>query len=75
MSLSNLMWAVTATSLFATILNIKKKRACFFIWLVTNSLWFLYDFHIGAYAQSALFFCYVCLAVWGMLEWKQKKLK
>jgi nicotinamide riboside transporter PnuC len=72
MSFSNLMWVVTGVSLFATILNIKKQRICFVIWLFTNSLWCIYDFSIGAYAQSVLFFAYVCLAIWGILEWKQR---
>jgi nicotinamide mononucleotide transporter len=67
------MWVVTAASLAGTILNIKKKRICFSIWLVTNSLWCAYDFHIGAYAQSSLFLIYVGLAIWGIIEWRKER--
>ncbi len=42
--LSNLMWIVTAASLVGVVMNIKKLRVCFFIWLFTNSLWCAYDF-------------------------------
>ncbi len=70
--LGQLMWIVTTLSIIGVILNIKKIRACFFIWAVTNSLWSIYDFSIGAYAQSALFLVYTVLAIWGIYEWKKK---
>jgi nicotinamide riboside transporter PnuC len=70
--IANLMWIVTGASIIGTVLNIKKKQVCFIIWLCTNSLWCAYDFYVGSYAQSALFFVYVCLAVWGIWEWKKK---
>lgn len=70
--MQNLMWLVTGLSIIGTILNIKKKSVCFIIWLITNSIWCVYDFIIGSYAQSALFFVYVLLAVWGIYEWMVK---
>lgn len=70
--IANLMWLVTAASLIGTILNIKKKQICFVIWLFTNSLWCVYDFSIGAYAQAALFSIYVALAIWGIIEWRKR---
>jgi nicotinamide riboside transporter PnuC len=69
--IENLMWIVTGASVVGTVLNIKKKRICFFIWFVTNSLWCIYDFAVGSYAQSALFLVYVVLAVWGIISWKR----
>ncbi len=70
--IEHLMWIVTGASIVGTILNIKKMRACFYIWLVTNSLWCIYDFMVGSYAQSALFLVYVSLAVWGIISWKER---
>jgi nicotinamide riboside transporter PnuC len=64
------MWIVTALSIFATVANIHKKTWCFHIWLVTNTLWMLYDWYIGATAQSALFAVYVILAVYGIYQWR-----
>lgn len=69
----NLMWIVTGASIIGTILNIKKQRICFIIWLFTNSLWMIYDYSVGSYAQSALFMVYVGLAVWGITEWRKSK--
>lgn len=64
------MWAVTAASLIGVVANIKKKRWCFAVWLCTNSIWCVYDFWIGALAQSALFGVYVVLAIYGLWEWR-----
>jgi nicotinamide riboside transporter PnuC len=66
------MWIITLISLIGVILNIKKRRECFMIWTVSNFAWMVYDFKIGAYAQSALFAVYFVLAVWGLYEWKEK---
>ena len=39
---------------------------------ITNASWCVYDYHIGAYAQSCLFLIYTGLAVWGIVEWTKK---
>lgn len=70
MPIDTLMWGVTITSLVGVVANIKKKWWCFAIWLFTNSVWMVYDYTIGAYAQSALFAVYVVLAVYGIYEWR-----
>jgi nicotinamide riboside transporter PnuC len=66
------MWIVTGLSILGTVLNIKKKPVCFAIWLVTNSLWCVYDFSIKNYAQAGLFLVYVGLAIWGIISWRHK---
>ena len=70
--MEQISWIVTAASLVGTVLNIKKNKACFIIWTVTNAFWAVYDFWIGAYAQAALFATYFCLALWGMWEWRKE---
>ena len=70
--IANLMWIVTFASIVGTVLNIRKMRACFVIWLVTNSLWMVYDIWIHNYPQAALFAVYVALAVWGIYSWRRK---
>jgi len=59
-------------SLFATFLNVKKKRVCFKIWLVTNTCWAVYDFSIGAVWQGCLFTVYTGLAIYGIYQWRVK---
>ena len=70
--IAELTWLLAALSLAGVWLNIKKNSSCFIIWLITNASWTIYDFSIGAYAQSALFFIYTILAIYGLYEWKYK---
>jgi hypothetical protein len=65
-----LMWVVTAASLVGTVANIYQRRWCFWVWLVTNALWAVYDCWLGAWAQAALMATYTVLAVWGLARWK-----
>jgi len=68
----NLMWGVTAVSLYSTILNLKRKRVCFLIWMFTDLAWSIYDISIANYPQGVLMAIYFMLAIWGYLEWKPK---
>jgi len=68
----NWTWLITVASIIGVIANIKKKRWCFYVWAVTNSLWMIVDFAHGLYAQAFLFLVYVLLAIWGIIEWKTK---
>ncbi len=65
------MWIITVLSIIGVVLNIKKNKYCFIIWTITNGSWCIYDFIIGAYAQSFLFLIYFILAIWGIYEWKR----
>jgi nicotinamide riboside transporter PnuC len=65
-------WVVSVLSLVGVVLNIKKSRICFFIWLFTNASWTIVDFVFGLYAQSLLFLVYTGLAVYGIIEWRKK---
>jgi nicotinamide riboside transporter PnuC len=63
-------WVVSILALLGTVLNIYKKQACFVLWTVTNFYFCIYDFCIGATAQSALFAVYFILALWGLWKWE-----
>lgn len=63
-------WAITIASIIGTIANIKKKSWCFITWVITNFIWMIIDFRAGLYAQAFLFFIYVLLAIWGLIEWR-----
>ena len=63
---------LTVLALVGVVLNIKRKRACFYIWLFTNASWAVVDFYKGIPAQGLLFTVYTALAVWGILEWKEE---
>ena len=66
-------WIITALSIIGVIANIYKKRWCFGVWIITNSVWMIVDYIHGIYAQSFLFAVYLVLAVWGYIKWGDKK--
>ena len=67
------MWLLAGASLVGVILNIKKKKVCFLIWMFTNATWAIIDFRTGLIAQSFLFCIYTILAIWGFWEWRRKR--
>ena len=68
-TLLDFMWIVTGLSIVGTILNIKRLKCCFIVWLATNFIWCIYDYYIGNFPQAVLFAVYVVLAIWGIYEW------
>lgn len=64
-------WIIATAALIATWLNIKKDKRCFYIWMMTNSFWAIYDFNQAIYAQSFLFTIYFMLAAYGVWKWDQ----
>ena len=63
-------WILTILATVGVILNVKKKIACFYIWVVTNACWAMVDFYMGIPSQGVLFTIYFFLAIWGILEWE-----
>lgn len=64
-------WVLTVASIVGVILNIKKRRACFYVWAVTNAAWAIVDFWKGLPAQGVLFSVYFVLALYGLWEWRK----
>jgi nicotinamide mononucleotide transporter len=69
----NWTFAVTVLSIIGVIANTLKKRWCFIVWFFTNTIWCIYDYYIGAYAQSILFLVYIGLAVFGWFNWGKQE--
>lgn len=68
-----LTWICSIISLLGTILNSNMNKYGNFIWIFTNMFWLIYDFSIGAYAQSLLYFTYFLLAIYGFIKWSMKE--
>lgn len=66
-------WIFSIISLLGTILNSNMNKYGNFIWIFTNMFWLIYDFSIGAYAQSLLYFIYFLLAIYGFIKWSMKE--
>ncbi len=67
------IWITAVASLVAVILNIRRHRVCFGIWLATNLSWMVIDFTHGVYGQAFLQAVYAGLSVWGLIEWRRDR--
>ena len=65
------MWLWAGAGLVGAILNVKKNRACWPVWLCSNLAFCLYNLARREYAQAALWALYVGLAAWGIRQWKK----
>ena len=63
-------WTTAALSLTGVVLNIRRVRACFYVWAVTNAAWAAVDAWYGA--QAAQQVAYFALAIWGIVAWKRQ---
>ena len=63
---------LTVLAIVGVVLNIHKKRLCFYIQFVTNSFWAVIDFYKGIPMQGLLFVIYTGLALYGIVKWKEK---
>ena len=63
-------WSVAIASLIGVVLNVRKRRECFYIWFVTNAAWTTVDVIHEVWSQAALQAVYCALSLWGIWEWK-----
>jgi len=66
-------WCVTAVCLLGTVLNVKTRTECFYLWTVGNIAWMGYDLRCGLYSRAVLDLVQLALAVWGIVEWKKQR--
>lgn len=68
-----LTWTTTFLCLTGTVLNVKKKWMCFVFWIIGNVLWLGFDVCTGLYSRAMLDIVQLGFAIWGLVEWKEKK--
>ena len=66
-------WITTVFCLTGTVLNVKKIKACFILWLIGNILWLCIDIYNGLWSRAVLDTVQGLLALWGIIEWKENK--
>jgi nicotinamide riboside transporter PnuC len=64
-------WIFTAICLAGTVLNVKKKRVCFLLWIVGNVAWLIYDIVSELYSRAILDAVQLGFAIWGYIEWSE----
>lgn len=62
-------WILTAIALVGTVLNVRRRRACFLLWTVTNLGWLVFDLSSRVYSRAILDAVQLVLAVWGWVAW------
>ena len=66
-------WVTTAICLTGTVLNVKKIKLCFWLWLAGNILWLIIDIRNGLWSRALLDTVQGILALWGIIEWKENE--
>lgn len=64
-------WIMTAISMFGSYLNSVKSIYCFYVWIIANILWIIYDVSIKLYSRAALDILQTILCVYGIINWRQ----
>lgn len=67
-------WIFSALSITGAVLNARGNIKGFYIWIVGNMCWVVYDAIIGEYAQSFLFLFFTGVCVYGIRQWKKRKI-
>jgi nicotinamide mononucleotide transporter len=65
-------WILTTFSLIGTVLNVKKHISCFYIWVIANIAWMIFDIMTGLYSRALLDLVQLFFAIWGIIEWRKK---
>lgn len=55
------------------ILNVKKMKACFVVWLIGNTIWLIIDIKSMAISRVVLDIMQQAFNLWGLIEWRKVK--
>lgn len=69
------IWCNTFFAIIGTILNAKKVRFGFVIWMITNAVFVANNIYIESYQQAVLFSVYFGLSLFGWISWGKEKLQ
>ena len=63
------LWLVSLTTIFGSILNVKKMSSSFMVWTCCNIFWLVFDIINKAYARAVLDTVNLATSVWGLVSW------
>lgn len=63
----------TMICLIGMMLNVKKNKACFIMWLIGNMIWLLIDVYSMAISRVILDVIQQIFNLWGIIEWRKNK--
>ena len=67
--MSIFLWSIVVLGIVGMILNVYKKKSCFVIWVITNTVWIVRNYRIGEYEQSAAYIIMLAFTIWGYIKW------
>ena len=70
MDLLQLAWIFTIISMAGAALNAHGKVHGFYLWLVSNTFFMYLDYERGIYAQTFLYFYFICNCIYGIYKWR-----
>jgi nicotinamide mononucleotide transporter len=70
--MSLFIFVLSAISIAAAVLNIKRRVEAFYLWVFANFGWVFVDIARGVTWQSLMFFVYAVIATWGAFVWSRK---
>ena len=66
-------WIFTILSITGAILNVRKNRWGFILWIVANCGWIWVNYIIGLYEQIPVWIVYTIISTYGFYDWSKKK--
>lgn len=66
-------WIITLISVTGSILNAKHSVYCFYIWIMSNILWIMYDLYIKLYSRALLDIFQTIICIYGIINWRKMK--
>ena len=70
-----LHWLIVVIAIAGAVLNIRKHRAGFALWCISNSYWFFHNIRAGEYEQATVFSVFFVLSIIGLWRWSRRPAK
>jgi len=65
-------WIFTVLAMAGTFINARGNRACFYVWIISNTGFIGVSVITGAYPQAALFTFNLAMCGVGLKKWKKQ---
>lgn len=69
---NGMTWILAVVSLFGNVLNSRKSVLGFYVWILCNIGWLVYDIKNGIYARVVLDIVQTILCMYGIKKWGEK---
>lgn len=68
-------WILATLSIIGGIRNAQGRIDGFYLWIIANIGWMVYDVLTKQYSQLVLFFVYTITSIYGIYKWKKNIVK